>query len=127
MARFSGLEIEPYIVLEGRILSNAFASRDFLVTERWPDDSCSLASIRLAGVAGLQFQNHPPDAMRLAALDDLQGRRPVKGRIRLLQPVADGGAANQFLHRSGDALRVMVAGAHIVSVWQKWPFHQGHF
>ena len=33
MARFSGLEIEPYIVLEGRILSNAFASRDFL----WSD------------------------------------------------------------------------------------------
>ena len=36
MARFSGLEIEPYIVLEGRILSNAFASRDFLWSDHGP-------------------------------------------------------------------------------------------
>jgi hypothetical protein len=33
---FSGLEIEPYIVLEGRILSNAFASRDFLWSDHGP-------------------------------------------------------------------------------------------
>ena len=36
MARFSGLEIEPYIVLEERILSNAFASRDFLWSDHGP-------------------------------------------------------------------------------------------
>ena len=36
MARFSGLEIDPCIVLEGRILSNAFASRDFLWSDHGP-------------------------------------------------------------------------------------------
>src|SRR6185503_7817175 len=38
MARFSGLEIEPCIVLEGRILSNAFASRDFFWSDHGPAD-----------------------------------------------------------------------------------------
>ena len=46
MARFSGLEIEPYIVLEGRILYNAFASPDFL----WSDHGLpwSATTVRLS-------------------------------------------------------------------------------
>src|SRR5258706_8878330 len=63
-----------------------------------PSSGCALFGARttmhlggkLTGVAGLQFPDHPPDAIRLAALDDLQGSRAVKRRIRLLQPLADG-------------------------------------
>ena len=57
MARFSGLEIEPCIVLEGRILSNAFASRDLFWSDHLPFKGVHAGPVKIERLWGLTFGN----------------------------------------------------------------------
>ena len=48
----------------------------------------------------MQLVNHAPDAVGLAALDDLEGGRPVKGRVGFFQPGTDGFGGNELWNDS---------------------------